>query len=101
MLVVVFLVLSEMEISCDDERRALKKKHEKNLSVTNFICQEMKSVLLGETGVANVRVVPTVLSGWRAPPINFRGLQMDPFTPLTSGEKHQREENKGLFKGKW
>ncbi len=32
------------------------------------------------------------MSGWRAPPINFRGLQMDPFTPLTSGEKHQREE---------
>ena len=52
----------------------------------------MKSVLLGETGVANVRVVPTVISGRRAPPINFRGLQMDPFTPLTSGEKHQRRE---------
>jgi hypothetical protein len=32
------------------------------------------------------------MSGWRAPPINFRGLQMDPFTPLTYGEKHQREE---------
>jgi hypothetical protein len=62
----------------------------------------MKSVLLGETGVANVRVVPTVISGRRAPPINFRGLQMDLFTPLTHfwGKAPKKRKNKGLFKGK-
>jgi hypothetical protein len=41
------------------------------------------------------------MSGRRAPPINFRGLQMDPFTPLTHfwGKAPKRRKNKGFFKG--